>query len=64
MSQETITEIFSHELPATPWNPEKQAIEEAKIQVAMIGFCGLLSTSTTGARFMLIPTLFSSEPIA
>ncbi len=38
MSEETV--IFSHELPATPWNPEKKAIEDAKIQVAMIGFCG------------------------
>jgi len=40
MSEESITEIFSHELPATPWDPAKKAIEDAKIQVAMIGFCG------------------------
>jgi NAD-reducing hydrogenase small subunit len=40
MSTSNVTEIFSHELPATPWDPEKKVIEEAKIQVAMIGFCG------------------------
>jgi len=40
MSEESVTEIFSHELPVTPWDPAKKAIEDAKIQVAMIGFCG------------------------
>jgi NAD-reducing hydrogenase small subunit len=40
MSDSTVTEIFSHELPATPWDPAKKEIERAKIQVAMIGLCG------------------------
>ena len=39
MSDNIVTEIFSHELPATQWDPAKKAIEDAKIQVAMIGFC-------------------------
>jgi len=33
-------EMFSHELPTTPLDPETQAKRDAKIQVAMIGFCG------------------------
>ncbi len=40
MSQANTNTIFSYQLPATPMDPEVKARQEAKIQVAMIGFCG------------------------
>jgi len=40
MSHANKNEILSHNLPTTPLDPETQAIRDAKLQVAMIGFCG------------------------
>ena len=40
MNNDNKNEIFSHELPSTPLDPATQAKRDAKIQVAMIGFCG------------------------
>jgi len=34
------TEIFAHDLPATPMDPAAAAARAEKIQVAMIGLCG------------------------
>jgi len=40
MNHSNKNEILSHELPTTPMNPDVQAKQDAKIQVAMIGLCG------------------------
>ncbi|PCH98078.1 MAG: NADP oxidoreductase [Gammaproteobacteria bacterium] len=40
MNKANKNEIFSHDLPATRLDPATQAKRDAKIQVAMIGFCG------------------------
>lgn len=40
MNKANKNEIFSHDLPATALDPVTQAKRDAKIQVAMIGFCG------------------------
>ncbi len=40
MSHTDKNEILSHDLPTTPLDPELQAQRDAKIQIALIGFCG------------------------
>jgi len=40
MSNTKKNEVFSHQLPATPLDPETRAKRDEKIQVAMIALCG------------------------